>query len=167
MSIVPTSAPPTLDDFVALSAILTGIDAGQLHPTLDTHGTAQTYFDQFTTRAGPTFAALIDVYVANKGKPPDQIAQAVFADPAGAVALLAQSVMLMWYLASWFDPTNPAFRNPPPFGLPSTVVSADAYTQGWVWPVAQTHPMGYSEWNFGYWKQDPPPLEAFIGGSGS
>lgn len=165
MSTAPTSTVPTLDDFVALSAILTGIAAGKLQPAIDTHDTAQAYFDQFTTRSGPTFAGLVAAYVANKDKTPQQIADVIFNQSGSAIAFLARSVMLMWYLASWYDPAQ--LQNPPPTGLQSTIVSADAYTQGWVWPVAQTHPMGYSEWTFGYWKQDPPPLSAFIGGNGS
>jgi len=28
---------------------------------------------------------------------------------------------------------------------------------------AQTHPMGYSEWLFGYWHTNPPPLNQFTG----
>jgi hypothetical protein len=50
----------------------------------------------------------------------------------------------------------------PPFP-PFVTVSMDAYTQSWVWRIAQTHPMGYSEWQFGYWTKDPRPLTDFIG----
>jgi hypothetical protein len=32
-----------------------------------------------------------------------------------------------------------------------------------MWRVGQAHPMGYSEWRFGYWAANPPPLDAFIG----
>ena len=34
--------------------------------------------------------------------------------------------------------------------------------QGWTWRVAQTHPMGYSDFRFGYWAEDPPALNDFI-----
>ena len=34
-------------------------------------------------------------------------------------------------------------------------VSAKAYTQGRVWQIAQAHPMGYSNMQFGYWSRDP------------
>ena len=46
---------------------------------------------------------------------------------------------------------------------PDKVISSAAYTQGWMWRVGQAHPMGYSEWRFGYWAADPPPLDTFIG----
>jgi hypothetical protein len=35
------------------------------------------------------------------------------------------------------------------------VVSATAYTQGLVWLIAQAHPMGYSNLQFGYWSREP------------
>jgi hypothetical protein len=28
--------------------------------------------------------------------------------------------------------------------------------------VAQAHPMGYSDMQFGYWTREPPPLSDFI-----
>jgi hypothetical protein len=30
-----------------------------------------------------------------------------------------------------------------------------------VWRVAQAHPMGWSNLQFGYWGQEPPDLEMF------
>ena len=42
------------------------------------------------------------------------------------------------------------------------MISPKAYTQGWVWRVAQAHPMGYSDMQFGYWTREPPPLSDFI-----
>ena len=35
------------------------------------------------------------------------------------------------------------------------MVSAKAYTQGRVWQIAQAHPMGYSNLQFGYWTREP------------
>ena len=47
---------------------------------------------------------------------------------------------------------------------PQRVISPAAYTQAWTWRVAQTHPMGYSEFRYGYWAKDPEAsLEDFIG----
>ena len=156
-----------LADFVALSAALTGIDAGKLRPALDTHGTAETYLELTRTNGGATFQALLDAYRTAKGKTPAEVAAVILGQSGDAVACLARSVMLLWYLASWYDPTKlPALRSGPPAFVPFTIVSADAYTQSWVWRVGQTHPMGYSEWAFGYWHKDPPPLTDFIGTGG-
>ncbi len=71
---------------------------------------------------------------------------------------LARSVVLLWYLGSWYAPadlkanaTTPGTRAV----TPSVVVSSKAYTQGLVWQIVGAHPMGYSNLQFGYWSRDP------------
>ena len=162
----PQNAPATLDQFVALSAVLTGIAAGNLKPFLDTHGTAQTYFNVASTRGGAAFTQMMSIFVANQSQSPQTIGTLILQQSGDDVAYMAKSVMLLWYLASWYEPAAlkaykaDPFKNPAPF----VVVSSDAYTQGWVWRVGQTHPMGYSTWRFGYWNTAPAPLSQFIGG---
>jgi hypothetical protein len=79
------------------------------------------------------------------------------------IEFLARSIVLLWYLGSWYDPKD-LQAHPPP--VPSEVVSAKAYTQGLVWQIAGAHPMGYSNMQFGYWSRNPrdpndqPPLLA-------
>lgn len=72
--------------------------------------------------------------------------------------LLARSIVLLWYLGSWYTPgdlqanaATPGKRAP----TPSVVVSSKAYTQGLVWQIVGAHPMGYSNLQFGYWSRDP------------
>jgi hypothetical protein len=71
---------------------------------------------------------------------------------------LARSIVLLWYLGSWYKPgdlranaATPGTRAP----TPSVVVSSKAYTQGLVWQIVGAHPMGYSNLQFGYWSRDP------------
>jgi hypothetical protein len=68
---------------------------------------------------------------------------------------LARSITLLWYLGSWYKPAD--LKSAPPAGkrLDSKVVSTKAYTQGRLWQIAQAHPMGYSNMQFGYWSRDP------------
>ena len=70
---------------------------------------------------------------------------------------LARSIVLLWYLGSWYEPEE--LKKNSSLGarafIPSQVVSAKAYTQGLVWQIAQAHPMGYSNLQFGYWSRDP------------
>jgi len=169
MSTVLTQATTSeLDDFVNLSAILTGIAVSMLKPLLDTHGTAQTYLDIAKQKGGATFAQLMAVYDANRTQPPANIGTIILEQSGDTVAYMAKSIMLLWYLACWYDPQElAAYRADPTKGARFTVVSSDAYTQGWVWRVGQTHPMGYSTLSFGYWHQPPQPLSAFIGGGNS
>ena len=162
-----TPATPADDDltvFVAVSAALTGIDADLLRPQpVDAHGTAQTYLDTVRANDADGLTALLALYRANSPKlPPNEIAALIMSKDS-PVKALGRSVIALWYLASWYEPTalgklkkgdpSPAF----------VTVSMDAYTQSWIWRIAQTHPMGYSEWQFGYWAKDPRPLTDFIG----
>jgi hypothetical protein len=167
MSTILQTAPSTdLDDFVALSVILTGIAKSQLKPLLDTYNLAQTYLNVARTKAPAQYAALMAVYQPIKTQPPATIGAAIINNADPGVSYMAKSITLLWYLASWYDPAAlPSWKNAAPNNfVPSVVVSSDAYTQSWVWRVAQTHPMGYSEWRFGYWHANPPALSSFIGG---
>ena len=80
---------------------------------------------------------------------------------------LARSIVLMWYLGAWYDPANLRLlaeqSNPPPEASNFEVISPKAYTQAWALSVAQAHPMGFSQMQFGYWAHKPQPPEVFIG----
>jgi hypothetical protein len=162
MSTTPPARPQAdLDDFVKLSAALTGIQANTLSPLFDPHDLATNYA-KFVT-ADAAWANLLAAYRANATKPPDDIAKALIQNADQNVSLLAQSVMLLWLLAAWFDPKDLKGSTGLDFTPAHIVVSADAYTQGFVWSIAQTKPMGYSEWEFGYWAKPPLPLSDFVG----
>jgi hypothetical protein len=157
--------------FVDLSAILTGIDGTMLAPPLAPVevDVKTVYFDTAQTKDGAVFANLLAIYSQNQTKPPAEIADLLLNQSGDDVKYLCRSIMLMWYLGSWYDPKDlqaaakaAAAGHQPKF-VPSMVVSADAYTQGWAWSVAQAHPMGYSTFQFGYWSTDPPSLSDFIG----
>lgn len=169
------AAPDPLDDFVALSAILTGIAPTMLHPLLDTHGTAEAYLTYAlqNAEASPVtpapFTKLMDLYAQNRTQPPSVIANLIMTASDPDVLYIAKTVMLMWYLGAWYEPAALASyqqaalgANPPAFPPPSVVISSDAYTQGWAWRVGQTHPMGYSDLRFGYWNAPPLPLKDFV-----
>lgn len=163
---VPATAP--IDQFVALSSLLTGIASDKLAPPLDPIDIKQTYFDYIQQKEPDAFAQLLKIYGENQDKPPADIANIIFSLSGPQVAFLARSVILAWYLGSWYKPSdlqkNAGGTNP---FVPSVVISAEAYTQGWAWSVAQAHPMGYSNFTFGYWAQNPPTLKDFIGGNAS
>ena len=76
----------------------------------------------------------------------------------------------MWYLGSWYEPADLKrhFARPATFEFPRTLFRPKAYTQGWALAVAQAHPMGYSELQFGYWtpsRADPRQALDFIAGN--
>jgi hypothetical protein len=152
-----------LRSFVDLSALLTGVAAGKLAPGTDPIKIKLAYF--MRAKTDRAFGRLLQLFRDNQSKPPAMIGDIILNQSGSEVRALARSVMLTWYLGVWYDPRGLQSREsetPDPLLFKFEVVSAAAYTQGWVWRVAQTHPMGYSDWRFGYWAEDPPPLANFI-----
>lgn len=147
--------------FVQLSALLTGIAADKLAPPVDPVDIKQAYFDVARQHGGATFDQLLDLYASHHDEPPATVAALILEQSGDDIAYLARSIMLAWYLGSWYDPAGLRKRQPFP---PMQVISASAYTQGWAWNVAQAHPMGYSNLRFGYWAQKPPSLADYVGG---
>ena len=153
----PSAAPTTaadIDTFVTISAVLTGIAADKLAPEVDPIKIKLQYFELAKNEAA--FGTVVQIYNDNKKQPAPMIAAAILRDKDAAT--LARSIMLAWYLGCWYSPA--ALRSGSP--IPDKVVSSAAYTQGWVWRIAQAHPMGYSELRFGYWGQTPPDLSVFV-----
>ncbi|MGE3731704.1 MAG: hypothetical protein AB7F83_14275 [Lysobacterales bacterium] len=161
----PTPPATPMQNFVDLSALLTGIAASKLAPGIDPKNIKQVYFDYARGQDPATFDKLLQIYSSSASQAPATIADIIFNQSGTETCLFARSVMLMWYLGSWY-PTGELAKSgtgkPPP---DSTVISAAAYTQGWAWNVAQAHPMGYSNFNFGYWASNPPSLTDFVGGA--
>jgi hypothetical protein len=152
-----------MDNFVKLSAALTGIDPGKLAPGVDPINVKQELFDKAQTEGGAIFTQALGIAAST----PAATLGGVLLNGSGEdMRFLCRSIMLLWLLGQWIAPGDLkryALPNPPTAPIPSTVISSKAYTQGWIWKLAQAHPMGYSEWRFGYWKDPPPPLNAFIG----
>ncbi|KMM82923.1 hypothetical protein SAMN04490203_1835 [Pseudomonas taetrolens] len=155
-----------LENFTGLSSVLTGIGQDLLAPRVDPIGLPTAFLEFITPRVGETvLSTLLNQYatlLANHATP-DEIAQAVLMQdglPAPTqTAQAARSIMKLWLLGVWYQPyTQDTFT-----AQEQTVVSDQAYTQGWAWNIAQAHPMGYSEFFFGYWNSEPPSLEDFTG----
>ena len=73
------------------------------------------------------------------------------------IKFLARSIVLLWYLGSWYKPEDLRAQATAakPERVSSEVVSPKAYTQGLVWQIAGAHPMGYSNLQFGYGRAIP------------
>lgn len=167
-----TTDPTAL--FVSMSSVLTGIPEKKLAPELDPNEPPlkNVYYDYAKSQDAATLQALLDVYQQNAGKPPAAIAQAIFQNADPMIGYLARSIMLQWYLGSWYSPQNlQQYRHKaqtPKDGdlhgpIPSVVISSTAYVNGWAWSMAQAHPMGNSNFSYGYWNSPPPPLSAYLG----
>jgi hypothetical protein len=164
--------------FVVLSAALTGIAESKLAPGFslqtqepgsDPVNIKREYFVWVNTRHPVVFARLLQIARDNFNVPSGREQAIIGKLPTGDdteltqseidIRYLARSIVLMWYLGAWYDPDNLQTSNASNF----EVISPKAYTQGWALKVAQAHPMGFSEMQFGYWTRPPNPRDQFTG----
>lgn len=158
--------PPTdnVQAFADMSAALTGFLSSVLKPPLDSTGLAKMYYQFALAQVGASaMMALLDAFQAIRTQPPQTIADTLLETKSTAApsqqALIAQSIVAMWYLGAWYIPGVKGGNGFPP--TPLQVVSSEAYTNGLVWKVMQSHPMGFSPFTFGYWSQQPGSLSTF------
>jgi hypothetical protein len=156
--------------FLVLSFALTGIDIPHLAPEfakvsgkpdildadpgVDPFNVKNDYFNWINAYAAPTFEKLLQIARDHRQSPPDIVSAVNASDDT---RFLARSVVLLWYLGSWYKPEDLKANAVPGTRafIPSQVVSVKAYTLGLAWLIAQAHPMGYSNLQFGYWSRDP------------
>lgn len=157
------SSPQDMMAFLLLSEALTGVDKQLLAPEFDPKtndpGTdpiniKNDYFRWINAKdTTSSFAKLLRIA---KDKP-QAIIDSVNASDDN-VRFLARSIVLLWYLGSWYEPKDlkdqATAANPGRINS-SEVLSPKAYTQGLVWQIAGAHPMGYSNLQFGYWSRNP------------
>jgi hypothetical protein len=157
--------------FVNLSAALTGIPATALMPNVDPIDLKREYLRHIldpNTNVQAIYERLEKLIPAGVDDPgPIRKLVGDAANTDEDLKYLSRSIILLWYLGAWYSPAalkahvdsggakRPDFR----------ILSSNAYTHGWVWRVAQAHPMGYSDMQFGYWKEDPALVERFVGGT--
>jgi len=155
--------------FLVLSAALTGVSIQTLAPEfsrgsgdilsavpgIDPFNIKDVYLTWIKGHApGVPFGTLLQIAQDNRQSPDDIVRKVSGSDDN--IKFLARSIVLLWYLGSWYAPAD--LRNVLPgqrVFIPSQVVCAKAYTQGLVWQIAGAHPMGYSNLQFGYWSRFP------------
>ncbi len=146
---------------------LTDIDLEKSEPGSDPVDIKQEYFNWVNKKRQATLRRLLQI---TKDSPKSSDRSQAIIDKVQATPdtkYLARSIVLMWYLGAWYDPDNlralAELPNPPAKASSFEVISPKAYTQGWALRVAQAHPMGFSEMQFGYWARPPSPRTDFIG----
>ncbi|MCY1035931.1 hypothetical protein OV207_31110 [Corallococcus sp. BB11-1] len=156
-----TPLPSTrMEQFVALSSVLTGFTTDTLAPSLDPTDPPlkKLYLDAADASSSQTVDALLAAFAKLAGQPSQSIANTLLetasAQPT-ATAQMARSILKLWYLGSWYPPTSILATD-------GTVVAMNAYIGGLAWSAMQAHPMGYSELKFGYWNSPPPPLSGVL-----
>jgi len=165
------SSDQNLTNFANLSAALTGVDSSILTPNVDPFGLNAEIHRRANAANADKLQTILSKFT--DGKTIEQILAEEGRDESAK--FLMRSIILAWYLGAWYEPgvlkTN-AYK-PRTYNStrryskevlipPKEIISPDAYTNALVWRVAQAHPMGYSNLQFGYWEKDPPPIEEFI-----
>jgi hypothetical protein len=157
--------------FLLLSAALTGVHVVNLAPEfvpdkseilnsdpgVDPINIKNAYFAWINVNdSTSSFAKLIQLAKDNRESAISIIAAVNASDDN--TKFLARSLVLLWYLGSWYKPGDLKTNSATPGTravTPSEVVSAKTYTQGLIWQIVGAHPMGYSNLQFGYWSRDP------------
>jgi hypothetical protein len=166
------SSPQDMMAFLLLSEALTGVDRLLLAPELEPNkddilsskpGTdpiniKNDYFRWINAKdKTSSFAAMLKFVKDNPKSLQRDIVTFVNTNKDDNIKFLARSIVLLWYLGSWYEPKDlkDQATSANPARISSEVVSPKAYTQGFVWQIAGAHPMGYSNLQFGYWSRDP------------
>lgn len=135
----------TFETFINLSVILTGYPSSKLSPSHDTQKVDEVYYQTMNDNVAPaTLEALNAAFLAIPNPDHNSVQKAIMDNPL--LAPTAKVIILMWYTGIWY--TNPASQE-------GFVISSTTYVNGLVWGTMEAHPMGYSEFNFGYWNTDP------------
>ncbi len=145
----------SIQTFVTLSAALTGISKSVLAPTVTNLDLPATYFDAAKQKFPADFDLLLNAFQAliDSGKSAEDAVAAIMENDT--YAPVAQQINFLWYMGGWAVVTD--------FGTQTQNLSAITYQKGMVWQVMQSHPMGYSVSRYGYWGQEPAPLNNYIG----
>jgi hypothetical protein len=165
-------SPQDMMAFLLLSAALAGVHVVNLAPEfsqdikkdmldqdpgVDPINVRSDYFRWINAHdSTSSFGKLLQIAKDNRQSAISIIAAVNASDDSAK--FLARSIVLLWYLGSWYEPADLKANAAQPGTravTPSVVVSSKAYTQGLVWQIVGAHPMGYSNLQFGYWSRDP------------
>lgn len=156
-----------MEYFIRLSVGLTGFTRDAIAPQIDPVDIKTVYLQVFrdnlpNAMADQIIAGYYNLNQAEGGQDKNQeaIAGALLDGTYPAEVLALRQLIFLWYMGAW--PTVVYDQSPTRGQTFSSIVSATSYTQGLVWRVMQSHPMGSSNYTYGYWASNPPPLQAYL-----
>tara|TARA_R110001632_G_scaffold64960_6_gene154226 strand:+ start:7440 stop:7892 length:453 start_codon:yes stop_codon:yes gene_type:complete len=143
-----------MNNFVGLSAVLTGFAADTIAPNIDPINIKAEYFTKFTAEIS-NYAAILSAYelLKSQGKTDQEIGEAILA--IADYEMPCRQLIFLWYSGAWAT-ANGSMTS-------SEMLSAKSYTQGLAWQVMQSHPMGDSNYRYGYWANEPADLSGYTG----
>src|SRR2546428_9134770 len=151
---IPAPRPAT---FAAMSAALTGFKPDFIAPPVDPnqlHAHLLHYIDELADATSVDQLLAQFTALQAHGQTSQQIADVMLGISPSSnspVVQLAQSIVKLWYLGSWYAPGSTSAFN-------GNVVSSQAYVSGLAWRAMQAHAMGDSPFKFGYWTSAPTSL---------
>lgn len=158
-----TDASTRLRDFLAFSSTVTGFSTFKLRGT----GQAEPYFSTVNDIVGEeTMDQLLAAYRSVVGEAGEEEGDArdrglrreIFShEKLGPVA---RHIIKLWYVGTWYELPSEWRES---YGTSEKdrtfVVSADAYTEGLLWPAIGANPSGAKPFGYGIWAE-PPRIEA-------
>jgi hypothetical protein len=158
-----------MENFIGLSAVLTGFDSSILAPELDPVDIKSEHLPFFTAKIGqPLLSNLLQQYakLSGEGLTAQQIGEAMLAPANGADFVLAcRQLIFMWYSGAW--PILIPASATAPASTVSDLISGNTYAAALVWQVMQSHAMGDSNYRYGYWAKPPAALDEYTGQQGA
>lgn len=155
-----------MNNFVGLSAVLTGFAAATIAPTIDPINIKADYFAKFTAEI-PNYADILSAYetLKSQGKTDQEIGETILANVD--YEMPCRKLIFLWYSGAWPTIIPATEATPTSVATPemttSQMLSAKSYTQGLAWQVMQSHPMGDSNYRYGYWANEPADLSGYTG----
>ena len=153
-------------NYIGASSVLLGIPANSLEPKIQPDKLSYGFrilTESALIGGGSAMEAWLSLYEQElkQGIPNDKIAIDLYSNN-GAVSRLTMKLWLfgiwtgnneMHYLKDGFYFGNSYKQN--------FVYSALAYRRGWIWRIAQAHPMGYSHYDLNSWSSSAPSLSDY------
>ena len=140
-----------LDDFLALSSVLTGFRVAELHGT----GMAPAYLDAVTAILGESFAARLwmvghDVVHRAGDQLDTEIGLRLLDDPD--LGPPSRNLIVLWYTGQWLQLPGPwrDRHGASPLDV-DHILSPESYREGLMWPAIGAHPQGAKPPGFATW----------------
>ncbi|ACT06944.1 conserved hypothetical protein [Dickeya chrysanthemi Ech1591] len=133
------------DDFLTLSALLTGFSRFELTGT----GLAHEYFAWLQHAAAIPFKQLRHDFLAQPNDETvrlDWLQTTVLTSPS--LGPVARSLLRLWYTGQWFPISQPSDDN-------ADFLSHAAWREALIWQAIHAHPQATRQQEFGAWSEPP------------
>lgn len=163
-----------MDTFIELSAVLTGFSKQILAPSLDPVDIKSVYFPYFNQQIAKEsgnenlpnqiYGKFSDLKHHEPPLTNQKLGEEMLDASNGEDFVMAcKKLIFMWYSGAW--PEVIAATGTQPDSTVSNMISDKSYTCGLAWQVMQSHPMGDSNYRYGYWAEQPADLQHYTKGN--